>query len=113
MARTFPIATALSICHNRLLLDFPTYRFHLTYLVGREGNPLSLWEVAEARRKVADHILKSHPSLADFPPPDKTDSGNAGKYVRGVAKRLGMEELELAPCRTKLVERTLSEALNA
>lgn len=97
MSRSFPVGVVLSAYHDRLLVPFKDYRRFLDYMTGAE---LYLHDVAGARRATAASLERQLPSLAQTShPPEKTDSGNATRYVKKVAKELGCEELRVNPLR--------------
>jgi len=110
MSRSFPVGVIISAYHNRLLVPFNEYRDFLDYMTGTE---LYLYDVASARISVLTALKRQLPQLAKVSrPPEKTDSGNATRYVRKVAKELGTDELELTPLRRGgFVPRTPKEAL--
>lgn len=109
MSRTFPLSVAVSVVHNRLVCPFDTYREFLDYLVGHH---VALWDVNKAREAAAAAINKRHPELAKLPPPEKTDSGNANKYVRTVAAKVGYDTITMAPFKSARVpDRTHTQAL--
>lgn len=108
-SRTFPLSVIASVCQNRLLCPFEEYRDFLRHATGAN---VALWDVERARRVVANRLQTVFIDLRKLPtPPEKTDSGNAGKYVRECATVLGYDSLTIAPGRSKFAERTLSEAL--
>lgn len=106
---TVNLDVMLSVIHNRLVADFDTYREFLNWMTRAQ---LPLWEVNRARITVRKQLIKDHPELLNFPPPDKTDSGNAKKYVRSVSKKVGYETCDVVPLRTAMKVRTLSAVLS-
>lgn len=110
MSRPFSVGAVISAYHNRLLVPFDEYRRFLDYMTGAE---LYLYDVAAARRAVAPALVKQLPRLAKTSrPPDKTDSGNASRYVRKVAKELGVDEVRVTPLnKGRFKPRTPKEAL--
>lgn len=104
------MSVIVSVLKDRLLCPFDDYRDLLNHMTGRR---LPLWDVASARRACAERLTKTFPELADLPnPPEKTDSGNANKYVRQCVKATGgIDCYTIAPNKVKLAERTLSKAL--
>lgn len=97
MTREFPMAVVISAYRNRLLCPFDEYRAFLNYMTGHN---LYLHDVGRARRAVAVELAKQVPELERTEqPPEKTDSGNANKYVRACSKRAGFEYVELHPMR--------------
>lgn len=109
--RTFPLSVALSAVHNRLVCPFPDYRDFLSYVVGWK---VALWDVERARLVAARMVNSKYPQLQHFPPPDKTDSGNANKYVKSVVKQVGHDVVVIPPSRGKATKkRTASAAIKA
>lgn len=107
--REFPMAVVISAYSNRLLCPFDQYRDFLNYMTGTN---MYLHDVGRARRAVADELAKQVPELKKTdPPPEKTDSGNANKYVRACSKKAGFEYVELSPMRKGAFKtRTAKEA---
>jgi hypothetical protein len=110
MSRSFSVGAVISAYHNRLLVPFDEYRRFLDYMTGTE---LHLYDVAAARRAILPALNRQLPQLAEVPrPPDKTDSGNASRYVRKVAKELGADEVRVTPLKKGAFKaRTPKEAL--
>lgn len=102
------MATVLSTYHDRLLCPFEEYRDFLDYMVGTH---VMLHDVARARRAVADALRKQLGELAHVEgPPEKTDSGNAGRYVKTVIKTLGYERVQVTPLKAGAFQvRTVAE----
>ena len=88
--QTFELAVILTAVHDRHVCDFNSYRTFLSWMV---GDIVWLWDIGAARRVVAAHLVEAYPQLADHPPPEKTDSGNANRYVKSVAKKINAEQL--------------------
>lgn len=87
----------MSVYHDRLLCPFTEYRAFLDYMTGVE---VGLLDVSSARRIVAMAVERQLPELGRAArPPEKTDSGNATRYVRRVAKQVGYEEVRMTPLR--------------
>lgn len=109
MTRTVLLSVALSVIHNRLVCSFDNYRDFLNFVVGRK---IPLWDVERAREAVATSLKKKYPELVNYPPPEKTDSGNANKYVKSVAEKVGYTTIRVAPYhRHRVPARTASSAL--
>lgn len=93
--KTFPIAVVVSTYRDRLLVPFDDYRAFLDYMVGEK---VWLHDVAAARKVVAKHLDQRIPALKKTdPPPEKTDSGAGGRYIKGCAKTLDTAEVTLFP----------------
>lgn len=99
----------LSVVHNRIVCDFAEYRAFLNAMTRAD---VPLWEVDRARVLVADKLNKDCPELVRHRPPEKTDSGNAKKWVKSVGKLVGYDAAEVNPLRTAMKVRTLSVALS-
>lgn len=96
---TFPLAVILSVHHNKMLVTFTEFRDLLDYVTGVQ---VALWEIPRARAQVAAHLARQYVWLRhiDLPPGFRADSGNANRYVKGVAKAVGCDlELEVRPMR--------------
>jgi hypothetical protein len=107
--RDFPTAVIVSVCQNRLVCPFGDYRNFLNHATGAN---VPLWDVERARAATAKYLQKSYAVLSKVPaPPEKTDSGNAGKYVRSCTRATGIDEWAIPSGKVKFAERTLSEAL--
>lgn len=94
--RPFPLAVVLSAYHNKLMVPFGELRGFLNYMTGHQ---VALWEIPRARALVVAHLAKQFPWLDDLSPPPgfKTDAGNAGRFIRHVAKNVGSFQLDVAP----------------
>lgn len=108
----FPMNAIVSVIKNRLLCPFNDYRTLLNHMTGRQ---LGLWDVTRAREVCTAKLIRMHPELGELPnPPEKTDSGNANKYIRQCVKANGgVDTYTLAPSSVKFAEQHLSEALSA
>lgn len=97
MIRAFPLGPVVSVYYDRMLCTFTEYRAFLDYMTNAE---VGLLDIPSARRMVALAVARQLPELAKATgPPEKTDSGNATRYVRRVAKEVGYDEVELTPLR--------------
>ncbi len=106
---TYPLSIIVSVCKNRLVCGFDEYRDFLNHVTGEQ---LPLWDVERARAATAKYLLATHKPLTKLPnPPDKTDSGNAGKYVRECAKVVGVTELDIKSEVVQCAPRTLAKAI--
>lgn len=109
MTRDFPTAVIVSVCQNRLVCPFDQYRDFLNFVTGAN---VPLWDIERARAATAKYLGQSFKVLRKVPaPPDKTDSGNAGKYVRACSKATGTDVWALEKGVVKFAERTLTKAL--
>lgn len=108
----FGISVILSVVKNRMLCPFTEYRALLDHLT---GVTVPLWDVARARTVCAAWLTKTFPELAAIAnPPEKTDSGNANKYVQVCKKELGGKGIyDISGGRVKFTERTLSKTISA
>lgn len=106
--RTYPLSAALSVVHSRLVCPFDTYRDFLDYHLGHR---VPMWDLSRARARVARSLGKRFPELTRFPPPDKTDSGNANKYVKSVAVQVGYDTVSVSPYRARVKPRTATVAI--
>lgn len=107
--REFPMRVVVSVYRNRLLCPFDEYRAFINWMINSD---VPLWDVSRARETVAASIARQIPELADTdPPPDKTDSGNANKYIKACCKQAGFEWVELTQMRSRFKVRTASKAL--
>ena len=111
-SQVFDMSVVASVVQNRLLCPFGEYRRLLSYMTGTD---LPLWEISRAREECAAKLLKLFPILKQLPQlPEKTDSGNANKYIRSCVKKCsGIDTFTVAPGKVKFVERTLSKAISA
>ena len=108
-SKVFPLSVVISVCHNRLVCSFDDYREFLDFMTGVN---VPLWDVERARVATANRLRTLFSDLSKAPePPEKTDSGNAGKYVRECVKAVGFSCVTVAPGRVKFAEQTLSGAL--
>lgn len=112
MKREFPAAVVVSVVQNRLLCSFSDYREFLDYMTGGE---VRLYDVARARVRVADFLRASMPRLRHLPAlPEKTDSGNANRYVKTCHRFVGGETVAVrAMPATAFKHRTLEEYCGA
>lgn len=106
------MAVIASVYHDRLVCPFDQYRDFLNYMTGHD---LYLYDLPRARRIVADVLDNRIPGLKKTtPPPEKTDSGNANKYVRDVCKELSADTWTLGPLKAgAFTPRTPQEAMGA
>lgn len=106
------MAVIASVYHDRLVCPFDEYRAFLDYMTGTR---LYLYDLPPARAAVAQYLERQHPQLKKSPrPPEKTDSGNASRYVRDVIKHMGRDHLTATPLRKGVFKpRTPTEALKA
>lgn len=108
MHRDFPTAAIVSVCQNRLVCPFDQYRDLINHATGAT---IPLWDIERARAATAKYLAKSYRVLSGVPaPPEKTDSGNAGKYVRSCTKATGIDMWSIPAGKVKFSVRTLSEA---
>ena len=111
-SRAFPANVVVSVVQNRLLCPMDDYRDLINYMTGHQ---VPLWDLTRAREVCMKRLVSTFPILKDLPPTwEKTDSGNANKYVRACVKACaGVDTWTVAPGRVKFAERTLSKALSA
>lgn len=112
MSRTVGMNIIVSVYRNRLVCPFDQYRDFLNYMT---GHTLYLYDLPRARAACADYLAKNHPQLKKSPrPPEKTDSGNANRYVKDVSKHMGRDEIGVNPLpKGSFKPRTPSEALKS
>lgn len=109
MKRDFPTAVIVSVCQNRLVCPFDKYRDFLDFMTGAS---IPLWDVERARVAVAKRLENQYSILGKVPaPPEKTDSGNAGKYVRACSKAAACEQWTVDGGKVKFAVRTGAAAL--
>lgn len=105
----FPLNVIVSVVKNRLVAPWEDYRDFLDHVTGQH---IPLWDVERARRFVAARLLAQNKELRQLPdPPEKTDSGNAAKYVRDCAKKCRYDHLPVSTSKSKYVVRTSAQAL--
>jgi hypothetical protein len=109
-SRYFTNAAIVTAYRDRHLCPFEDYRALIDHLCGEH---VYLWDLPMARRIVAEHLEKRVPKLKTTErPPEKTDSGNAGKYVRACSKHMGFEGYTLAPMpKGEFIARAGAEAI--
>lgn len=103
--REFPLSVVVSVTKNRLVAPFDEYRGFLDYMTGTH---VPLWDVERARKAVAEKLTRLFRKIPD--PPEKTDSGNASRYVKACAKKLGYETVAFTGGKIPFEVRTATES---
>lgn len=95
-AQTFHLSVVLSAYHNKLLCTFAELRSFLNYMTGHQ---VALWDIPKARALVAKSLARQHPWLPAIEPPPgfKVDGGNAGRFIRQVAKHTDTYTVPVKP----------------
>ncbi len=95
-SRAFPMATILSVYHNRLMCSFDELRELLDFMTHHK---VALWEIPRARALAAHHLGTQYPWLKKYAPPAgfKNDAMHSGRFVRGGEKLAKAKELSVLP----------------
>lgn len=94
--KRFPIATILTVYHNKMMSTFDEMRELLDYMTGHR---VALWEIPRARVLCRDALEKQFYWLPQMPMPIETRKDTSPTFVRKVKRAVGEDDLEVRPLR--------------